>query len=227
MPTVELDIANPSVHGFKFFDVLLADLKGAWRSIFLVGNDINFLNAYLNSLALLLDQPDKLAEAHNLRLARMRLEPIHMGRVAKTIPPPQRKHLYSFNMDKFLSLGSAATRETWDRLFDNLIAETTEGEYILAIKDIHIPFMEKNKNFSYIAREFFFATRGVTTLTFVAPLLWSDYAFHIEHGQFPAMSRLCRPYLFAPRPPDNPPNSNEWLAPDKNFDFTDNTDENL
>ncbi len=207
--------------GLRLFDLLLTGLGRGMNSELLVGNDIGYLQAYTNSLALLMDQPESLMQALHFSVVRSG------GSVVHAFARIVGKRLHTLSMERFLSLGPENDDDTkesrlqhWSNIFKQLITETTESGYYLVVDSLHIPFMKQNQDrYAIPAHEFFWATRGKVRLTVIAPLLWPDYAFHIEQGTIPMMSKQCKPFLFTPRPQGIPPHPTELLAPDGNFEF--------
>src|SRR5258706_1440665 len=220
LPTTGLNIDIPRVNGFRFFDYLLITLARQMNSALLVGNDMSYLKAYINALALLMSHSDKLTQAISACEERLRDDSLSMSMGAKMTQRLVGKRLYGFHMDKFLSLGSGQGKEVWNTLFQQLIEETREQGYILVIDDIATLFKEANRDkFEIPALHLFFATRGIASLTFIAPLVWPDYVHDIEHGQILGIVRSCEPLLLTPRPKELPPAPIERIAPDQNFDF--------
>lgn len=195
---------------------LLLRLGSVMNSVFLVGDDLGYLNAYVNSLALLFNQPDLLTQT--IYSTRAYIDDTH-GVIERIVERLKGKRLHSFNMEKFLTLGSNYNKEDWDQVFAQLIQETQENGYFLVIDSIHTLFAETNRErFQYPLMWLYFATRGVVKLTFIAPITWPDYVHHIEH---PAMTRHRQPFFFTPRPPDLSftPVTPHDSAPDSGFSF--------
>jgi len=222
MPIADLLLDEPRIGTLSLLDRLLALLSGPMNCAFLVSDNIEFLNAYVNGLAVLMSQPESLIQT--IRNGKRMLEEVSEGLTDRIVQRLSGKRLYTFGMDKFIAMGKGRGDEVWDKLFEQVIQDAHENHYILVIDNIHHLFRQEGaKDLKYPARYVDFASRGVAKLTFIAPLTWLDYANDIESGIFPMIVRTCRPLLFTPRPTGLPKTILEkafpkWV-PDGGFTF--------
>jgi hypothetical protein len=221
LPTTELDVESPQIEGaeIRFFDFLLQRLAGQMNSVFLVGQDLDYVNAYINSLALLMDNPTEFEQV--IRFRRARIEHTHAtGLTNRMLYRLVGRRLFTFKTRTFLSLAENMNTGKWHDIFQQLVTETREKQYILVPDDIGSIFLKAGRgHFDSVALGLFFATRGMARLSIVAPLDWPNYASNIERGRTPAVIRHWQPFLLDPRPQSLPPTPFERLAPDPRYKF--------
>jgi len=222
LPTIDLNLITPKVNDFKLLEVILMYLSRVMNSMFFVGDNLSFLDSYVNSLALLMNDHDKYAN-----LIRTLGKDVYMEsyvkaneqKIERRIEHLVGKRLHTLDVAKLLSL-TGYDPLLWDEVLGQLTHEAQTKGYFLVIERISSLFNEQNRDLlDYQCRYLFYATRAKATLTFIAPLLWDDYVNHIENGMFPLIIKHWTPILFTPRPSDLPSYPIIDLSPDSKFDF--------
>jgi hypothetical protein len=206
-PTTELDIDKPRMYGYRFLDSLLSNLCSPMNSKFFVGDDIEYLEQYVNSLALLMNQPENLllpvlqtiSERESQRLPEMDPEAPMRSFKKRFIG----KRLYLLSIQKMLDL-SNNDYDKWHEMFEQVVEYGKQESYFYVSYDLYQLFNKENKD-RYLrqASDFFWATRERARLTFIAPVNWVNYVNHIENGIY-MLIYARRPILFTPRPPNLP-----------------------
>ncbi len=186
-------------------DFLLLHLRSPMNSMFLVDSDLSYVNRFISSLALFMQDAEamtnkllQLVEVYKLETSYTFSERYTPDDFKKAMLKNVGKRLYAVDTLKLLTLG--VSNEDWDMVVPRLTQETQKYGYFLVMDHIEELFNKNNVENHYLARHFFFLTRGNAQLTFIAPINWDDYVNHIENGQFKNLIQHRRPIFFSPRP---------------------------
>jgi len=222
LPTIDLNVKTPKVKGFKLLDVILMYLPRVMNSMFFVGDNFIFLDSYINSLALVMNDHNKYANLiHALSSDISTKNDIEVEKevLKQRIERLIGKRLHTLSVEKLLSL-TGYNPVLWDEVLGQLTYEAQTKGYLFVIKGVSNLFKQENRGLlDYQCRYLFYITRAKAKLTFIAPLLWDDYVNDIENGMFPLIIKHWTPILFTPRPSDLPSYPIIDLSPDSKFDF--------
>ncbi|MCI0711842.1 MAG: hypothetical protein L0154_16925 [Chloroflexi bacterium] len=224
LPTVNLEISKPTIKGKTLFDVMIRYLsRELQNSLFLVGEDTDYLYAYTNSIAALMDNSDILIE-HLTRSGHRYLEGTPLSgppqdQVQKYVDRLLDKRLHTLHIDRLLKL-TQNDYELWKQIVPQVFSEAREEGYFFVIYNLDRLFDAANAETLWQqAMSFFLASRGRPKLTFIAPIDWWSFSKHIENGMAPGIIMHVFSVLFSPRPAELPPFSIEGWEPERFYDF--------
>ncbi len=215
LPTTELDIDNPKIgEKYRFIDGILAWLVTPFNSHIFVGDSLDYTNAYINALALLMGDKEKFRREFHVHSIRSGGDPEE--RFSKYHKRLIGKRLHTLQVEQLLSLGH--DYENWKELFSKLLEEAREKDYFLVIDDLPT-LLQADRGELIIGRwgHFIFSVK-LRQLTFITGLTWPDFANGVEQVN-PGLLRFSQAMLFSSRPPDLPLTPIEWLMPDPSFTF--------
>lgn len=205
LPTTSLEIEN--IQGkWLIPDHLLNLLSNNFvKMIILVGDDPAFLQAYINSLAVLLNKPDDLAPLIEQVIQRHHQRGLFAepGFGHGLFEELAKKQIWTLDIEKLLALSSNNLSE-WHKTWDVLLWELQRNDYVVYLNNLaHLLDRERLTlpDRQRLGQEWqikFMRFRSMVTLS------WHDYVTTMENSTFPLFPRYTKTILFSPRPENLP-----------------------
>lgn len=190
---VDINIAHKPFKNVdtKVFKVILMTLPKMMNSMFIVGTDLDYVNSYIYSLARLLANQEEFKAIVEKHLADYTSNFVDIDGLSYADRYRQRvlgRRLYAIDL-KLLSEKVSHNQQHWENAFEEMIKLGQERKYIYVAYNLHQVLAKENKDCAYQAFKIFSATRHKTNISFIAPMIWTDYARDVETGMVGAITR--------------------------------------
>lgn len=200
LPTTNLDVASIKVNKLTIPQYILYHFvpRRGFQSVLLVGDSVEHLNVYINSMALLLSDRillekyvESTCEARDQRDSTEKRDEC----IEWMLNGLGRTKVRTLEVAKLLQLCRDAG-ENWIKDVIRPLTPEKYPDYIFAVDEIAtICSSNASSPHGALRSQMFSAIKG-RRLNFIAAVTWEQYVQHIDGP----LNRFCNPVLFSPRP---------------------------
>lgn len=219
LPTTDLEIPNIKVNHLSIPQYILYHFvpRRGFQSVLLVGDNVEHLKAYINSMARLLSNRMLLekyvvstCEAQDQRDSREKRDEC----IEWMLNGLSRTKVRTFEVAKLLQLCRDAG-ENWIKDVIRPLTSEKYPDYIFAVDEITTIYSSNPSSPHGALRSQMFSAVKSRELNFIAAVTWEQYAKHLDGP----LNRFCNPVLFSPRPEGWPASDAFRSSPDPYHEF--------